>query len=76
MKPRIGFGSKAVITGDITQIDLEGKRKSGLVLIQGILKGIEGIKFVYLSDKDVVRHRLVQKIIRAYERYEKKIRKE
>ncbi len=73
---RLGEGSKAIITGDITQIDLEGKRKSGLVLIQGILKGIEGIKFVYLSDKDVVRHRLVQKIIRAYERYEKKIRKE
>ncbi len=73
---RLGEGSKAIITGDITQIDLDGKRKSGLVLIQGILKGIEGIKFVYLSDKDVVRHRLVQKIIRAYERYEKKIRKE
>ncbi len=73
---RLGEGSKAIITGDITQIDLDGKKKSGLVLIQKILKGIEGIKFVYLSDKDVVRHRLVQKIIRAYERYEKKSRNE
>ncbi len=73
---RLGEGSKAIITGDITQIDLDGKKISGLVLIQKILKGIEGIKFVYLSDKDVVRHRLVQKIIRAYERYEKKSRKE
>jgi phosphate starvation-inducible PhoH-like protein len=73
---RLGEESKAIITGDITQIDLESKKKSGLVIIQKILKGIEGIKFVYLSDKDVVRHRLVQKIIRAYERYEKKTRKE
>jgi phosphate starvation-inducible PhoH-like protein len=73
---RLGEGSKAIITGDITQIDLDGNKKSGLVLIQKILKGIEDIKFVYLTDKDVVRHRLVQKIIRAYERYEKKGRKE
>jgi len=73
---RLGEGSKAIITGDVTQIDLDGNKKSGLVLIQKILKGIDGIKFVYLSDKDVVRHRLVQKIIRAYERYEKKNRKE
>jgi phosphate starvation-inducible PhoH-like protein len=73
---RLGEGSKAVITGDITQIDLDGKKESGLVVIQRILKGISGIKFVYLSDKDVVRHPLVQKIIRAYERYEKDNRKE
>ncbi len=73
---RLGEGSKAVITGDITQIDLDGKKESGLVVIQRILKGISGIKFVYLSDKDVVRHALVQKIIRAYERYEKDNRKE
>jgi phosphate starvation-inducible PhoH-like protein len=73
---RLGEGSKAVITGDITQIDLDSNKKSGLVLIQKILKGISGIKFVYLSDKDVVRHRLVQKIIRAYERYEKRHKKE
>lgn len=73
---RLGEGSKAIITGDVTQIDLEENKKSGLVLIQKILKGIDGIKFVYLSDKDVVRHRLVQKIIRAYERYEKKSRRD
>ncbi len=65
---RLGFSSRAVITGDVTQIDLPEKRSSGLVEIQGILKGIKGIKFVYFSEKDVVRHPLVQKIIKAYER--------
>jgi phosphate starvation-inducible protein PhoH and related proteins len=64
---RLGFSSKTVVTGDITQIDLPDKRTSGLVEIQHILKGIKGIRFVYFSDKDVVRHPLVQKIIRAYE---------
>jgi len=68
---RLGEGSRAIITGDITQIDLNDKRASGLVLIQKILTGIKGIKFVYLTDKDVVRHPLVQKILRAYEKYEK-----
>ncbi|MCX6827043.1 MAG: PhoH family protein [candidate division Zixibacteria bacterium] len=68
---RLGEGARAVITGDITQIDLDDKKGSGLVVIQKILTGIEGIKFIYLSDKDVVRHPLVQKIIRAYERFEK-----
>lgn len=72
---RLGEGSKTIITGDITQIDLE-KSVSGLVLIQKILKGISGIKFVYLTDKDVVRHALVQKIIRAYEKYEKRRKKD
>jgi len=67
---RLGINSKAVITGDITQIDLEDRRASGLVQIQGILSKIMEIKFVYLSEKDVVRHRLVQDIIRAYEKYE------
>jgi len=67
---RIGFGSKAVITGDITQIDLPGDKKSGLKEIQKILKDIKGIEFIYLSDKDVVRHELVQKIIKAYEKHE------
>jgi phosphate starvation-inducible PhoH-like protein len=65
---RLGFGSKAVITGDITQIDLENGKKSGLVQVQDILKGIPGISFVYFTDKDVVRHHLVQLIIRAYEK--------
>ena len=69
---RIGFNSKAVITGDVTQIDLPGDKKSGLVEIQKILKGIEGIGFAYLTEVDVVRHELVQKIIKAYEKYEKK----
>jgi len=64
---RLGFSSKTVITGDVTQIDLTDKKASGLVEIQGILKGIKGIRFVYFTKKDVVRHHLVQKIIRAYE---------
>ncbi|HOV90318.1 MAG TPA: PhoH family protein [Syntrophorhabdaceae bacterium] len=64
---RLGFSSKTIITGDITQIDLADKKTSGLVEIQGILKGIKGIRFVYFTKKDVVRHPLVQKIIRAYE---------
>ncbi len=64
---RLGFNSKVVITGDITQIDIEPSRKSGLVNAQEILKGIKGISFIYFSEKDVVRHSLVQKIIKAYE---------
>jgi phosphate starvation-inducible PhoH-like protein len=67
---RIGFSSKAVITGDITQIDLPTGRPSGLVETKTILQGIDGIKFVFFSKKDVVRHRLVQDIIRAYEELE------
>jgi len=67
---RLGEGSKAIITGDITQIDLDKNIPSGLVKIQHILSGINGIAFVYLSSKDVVRHRLVQDIIHAYDRYE------
>lgn len=63
---RLGFGSKAVITGDVTQTDLPPDRISGLVEVDGILKKIEGIKFVYFSEIDVVRHSLVQDIIRAY----------
>lgn len=73
---RIGEESKAIITGDITQIDLDRPENSGLVKVQEVLKGVDGISFVYLTDKDVVRHRLVQKIIKAYERYEKPRRKE
>lgn len=66
---RLGFGSKAVITGDITQIDLPPERKSGLVEVQRILQKVNGIRFVYFSDRDVVRHNLVQKIIKAYDRF-------
>ncbi|MGD8922046.1 MAG: PhoH family protein [Candidatus Zixiibacteriota bacterium] len=73
---RIGEKSKAVVTGDITQIDLDTRHSSGLVKVQKILKGIPGIQFVYLDEKDVIRHRLVQSIIRAYEKHEKSGRKE
>ncbi len=67
---RIGFGSKAVITGDITQIDLPDGKRSGLKEAIKILGNIEGIAFCYFSHKDVVRHPLVQKIIQAYEKYD------
>jgi phosphate starvation-inducible PhoH-like protein len=70
---RLGFNSKAVITGDITQIDLPPGKASGLIEITKILEGIEGIDFVFFSEKDVVRHRLVQAIVKAYEKYEKRI---
>ena len=65
---RLGFSSKAVITGDITQIDLPAQKTSGLVEAQGILNDINDIKFVYFTDMDVVRHSLVQEIIKAYEK--------
>lgn len=67
---RIGFNSRAIITGDVTQTDLPKKQESGLVSIQRILKNIEGIDFVYLDDQDVVRHRLVKDIINAYKKYD------
>jgi phosphate starvation-inducible PhoH-like protein len=68
---RLGFNSKTVITGDITQIDLPSEKVSGLIAAEKILKGIEGLSFVYFSEKDVVRHKLVQKIVKAYEKFEK-----
>jgi phosphate starvation-inducible protein PhoH and related proteins len=67
---RLGFGSKAVITGDITQIDLPRGRYSGLEEAPRILAGVEGIALVYMTEKDVVRHPLVQSVIKAYEAYE------
>jgi phosphate starvation-inducible PhoH-like protein len=67
---RIGYNSKAVITGDITQIDLPPNRRSGLIEAKDILQTIKDIKFVFFTKKDVVRHRLVQEIIRAYEELE------
>lgn len=67
---RIGFGSKVVVTGDITQIDLPSDKKSGLREVMKILKDVDGLEFVYLTEKDVVRHELVQKIIKAYEKYD------
>ncbi|MBZ0160657.1 MAG: PhoH family protein [bacterium] len=67
---RLGFGSKTVITGDITQVDLPIGRLSGLIEVQRILKEIKGIKFAYFGEEDVVRHELVQQIVRAYETYQ------
>jgi phosphate starvation-inducible PhoH-like protein len=64
---RIGFGSKVVVTGDITQVDLPRGQRSGLKEAERVLQGIEEIEFVYFTDKDVVRHKLVQLIVRAYE---------
>jgi phosphate starvation-inducible PhoH-like protein len=64
---RLGFNSKAVITGDVTQIDLPNARRSGLLEAVDILKGVEGLAFTYFDDGDVVRHHLVQRIIRAYD---------
>ncbi|MBI4398237.1 MAG: PhoH family protein, partial [Candidatus Omnitrophica bacterium] len=66
---RLGMGSKLVITGDITQIDLPGGKKSGLIECQKILKHIREIEFIYFNESDVVRHALVKDIIRAYDRY-------
>jgi phosphate starvation-inducible PhoH-like protein len=68
---RLGFGSKAVVTGDVTQIDLpEGKGRSGLLQVRGVLDDIEGLEFVELGSGDVVRHRIVQDIVDAYARHE------
>ncbi len=68
---RLGYGSKAVITGDVTQIDLGAQHASGLVEIQAILKGVPDLSFVYLNERDVVRHHLVREIIRAFDEHEK-----
>ncbi len=67
---RLGLGSKAVVTGDITQVDLPPDKSSGLEQVRVVLKGVRGISFVYLTERDVVRHELVQRIIKAYERFE------
>jgi phosphate starvation-inducible PhoH-like protein len=69
---RLGFGSKCVVTGDVTQIDLpEGRGRSGLLAVRDVLDGIEGLVFVELGSRDVVRHRIVQEIVDAYERHQK-----
>jgi phosphate starvation-inducible PhoH-like protein len=68
---RIGFGSKAVITGDVTQIDLPGGKRSGLVEAERVVRNVEGIEFIHFTDKDVVRHHLVQMIIQAYDKNSK-----
>jgi len=69
---RMGFGSKAVVTGDLTQIDLSKGVYSGLNEVQQILKDVKGVQFAYLNDQDVVRHEVVQRIIKAYEKFEDK----
>jgi phosphate starvation-inducible PhoH-like protein len=66
---RLGFGSKAVVTGDVTQIDLPGARTSGLVQAMEVVGKIEGISFIYFDERDVVRHKLVQAIVKAYDAY-------
>jgi len=66
---RLGFGSKAVVTGDITQIDMPAGKTSGLVEAMKVVRDVEGIEFVYFDDRDVVRHKLVQQIVKAYEAY-------
>jgi phosphate starvation-inducible PhoH-like protein len=66
---RLGVNSKAIVTGDVTQIDLPKRENSGLVKIQKILKGVKDIAFVYFEKSDVVRHRLVKDIIEAYEKF-------
>jgi phosphate starvation-inducible PhoH-like protein len=70
---RQGFSSKMVVTGDPTQVDLPGGQRSGLVEVVDVLRGVEGIQFVHFDDRDVVRHHLVQRIVKAYERYNEAI---
>lgn len=69
---RLGYGSKAVVTGDITQVDLPQNKKSGLVVASEVLKNVNGVGISMLNERDVVRHELVQRIIKAYEKYEQK----
>lgn len=69
---RLGFGSKAVVTGDLTQVDLPKGSKSGLEQVRQVLEGVRGVEFIYLTHKDVVRHEVVQRIIQAYERFDAK----
>ena len=66
---RLGFGSKVVVTGDITQIDLPREQASGLIQVQDILSSVDGIAFVHFGHEDVVRHKLVQRIVEAYKRH-------
>ena len=73
---RLGFNSKMVITGDVTQVDLPASRGSGLIQVQRILESVPGIRFVYFSDQDVVRHRLVSAIIRAYDAFDTRHRED
>jgi phosphate starvation-inducible protein PhoH and related proteins len=69
---RLGFGSKMVVTGDITQVDLPRDQKSGLIVIGDILEGVDGLEFVRFGGEDVVRHKLVQRIVAAYDEHAKR----
>ena len=69
---RLGFGSRMVVTGDITQVDLPASRVSGLIEVQTVLQDVDGIRFIYFDDRDVVRHDLVSSIVRAYDRVQKR----
>jgi phosphate starvation-inducible PhoH-like protein len=73
---RVGFGSTAVVTGDVTQIDLPNEKMSGLRHVLEVLKDVDGISFTFFTARDVVRHPLVQRIVLAYEAYEKKAESE
>jgi phosphate starvation-inducible PhoH-like protein len=66
---RLGFGSRMVVTGDVTQVDLPRDQKSGLIVVGDILEGIEGVEFVRFGGDDVVRHKLVQRIVEAYDQH-------
>jgi phosphate starvation-inducible PhoH-like protein len=66
---RLGFGSKMVVTGDVTQVDLPTEQRSGLMVIGEILSAVEGIEFIRFGGEDVVRHKLVQRIVEAYDRH-------
>ena len=70
---RLGFNSKAVITGDITQIDLPNARRSGLLEALEVLKSVQGLSFIYFDEGDVVRHHLVQRIVRAYDEHKARL---
>ena len=69
---RMGMNTKMIITGDMTQIDLPSSQTSGLIQAMKILKGVKGISFIELNKKDIVRHKLVTRIVEAYEKYEEK----
>ena len=73
---RMGMNTKMIITGDMTQIDLPSSQTSGLVQAMKILKGVKGISFIELNKKDIVRHKLVTRIVEAYEKFEEKIKSE
>jgi phosphate starvation-inducible protein PhoH and related proteins len=73
---RLGFGSKMVVTGDITQVDLPRDQKSGLIVVNDILDGVDGLEFVNFGGEDVVRHKLVQRIVAAYDEHSKRAAQE